>query len=161
MGLVLLLWVAGNVAMADVVRTLHLEEALFASDAGRQFQEEMRKEFTSQEEDLIALEKQAIAARDKVEQNQGLVTDQELQQLVLQFEKVYTEFQTRAETLQQRQVEKRNAFMNSMNPKLDTVVNQIIDRDGITVILPRNNLYFFAHEIDMTKEVIQLLNQNK
>ena len=146
-------------AMADKVRVLGVQEALLSSNAANDFRAQLEQEFSSEETALQDLERQALAARDRVQQNEGLVSDQELQQLVMQFEKAYTEFQTRAEQMNQRRMEREEAFLALMRPKLDQAINTLIESDNIDVVIAKQATVYTRNTVDLTPRVIELLNQ--
>lgn len=156
---VLLLLTSQWVIADKVVRVLGVQEALLSSKAAEDFRVELEREFSSEESVLNDLERQAVAARDRMQQNQGLVSDAEFQQLGMQFEKVYLEFQGKAEQMAQRRMEREEEFLTLMRPKLDEAIRTLIDNEKIEIILAKQATVYTSETVDLTPRVIQLLNQ--
>lgn len=158
--LCVLLLLTSQWAMADkVVRVLGVQEALLSSKAAGDFRVQLEREFSSDESALNDLERQAVAARDRMQQNQGLVSDAEFQQLGMQFEKVYLEFQSKAEQMAQRRMEREEEFLTQMRPKLDQAIRTLIENENIEIILAKQATVYTSESVDLTPRVIQLLNQ--
>ncbi|KGK42512.1 membrane protein [Nitrincola sp. A-D6] len=156
---VAVLMCCSTLVMADKVRVLGVQEALLSSQAANDFRAQLEREFSSEETALTDLERQALAARDRVQQNQGLVSDEELQQLVMQFEKAYMEFQNRAEQMNQKRQEREEEFLTMMRPKLDQAIRSIIEAENIEVVIAKQATVFTSSTVDLTPRVIELLNQ--
>jgi outer membrane protein len=157
--LVMVLICCSSWAMADKVRVLGVQEALLSSQAANDFRAQLEQEFASEETALTELERQAVAARDRVQQNQDLVSEAELQQLIMQFEKAYTEFQTRAEQLNQQRMEREEEFLTMMRPKLDQAIRTLIESENIEVVVAKQATVYTSSTVDLTPRVIELLNQ--
>lgn len=153
------LFLCSNIAMAEKVRVLGVEEALLSSNAANNFRAQLQAEFAPQESVLQDLERQAVAARDRVQQNQGLVSDQELQQLIMQFEKAYTEFQNRAEQMSQTRLQREEEFLDQMRPKLDQAIRTLIESENIEVVVAKQATVYASSAVDLTPRVIELLNK--
>ena len=156
---VAVLMCCSTLAMADKVRVLGVQEALLSSKAANDFRAQLEREFASEETALTDLERQAVAARDRVQQNQGLVSDQELQQLIMQFEKAYMEFQNRAEQMNQRRMEREEEFLTQMRPRLDQAIRTLIESEDIQVVVAKQATVYTSSAVDLTPRVIELLNQ--
>jgi outer membrane protein len=156
---VAVLMCCSTLVMADKVRVLGVQEALLSSRAADDFRAQLEREFAPQETALTDLERQALAARDRVQQNQGLVSDQELQQLIMQFEKAYMEFQNRAEQMTQKRMEREEEFLTMMRPKLDQAIRTLIESEDIQVVVAKQATVYTSSAVDLTPRVIELLNQ--
>ncbi|KAA0874671.1 OmpH family outer membrane protein [Nitrincola tapanii] len=146
-------------ALAETIRVLGVQEALLSSKAADAFRAQMEREFAAEEKTLLDLEKQAIAARDRVQKNQGLVSDQELEQMHLQFQKAFGEYQARGESMTQRRMEKEQEFLTQMRPKLDQAIRTLIENEKIEVIVAKQATVYANTNIDITPRVIELLNK--
>lgn len=46
----------------------------------------------------------------------------------IQFQKVFTEYQRNGQALQQKRMEREQAFIQEMRPKLDKVIRELIEK---------------------------------
>ncbi|WP_372831645.1 OmpH family outer membrane protein [Pontibacterium sp.] len=155
----LLLTAASSQAMAEKVAVLGIQQAVLASEAAKQFDTKLKAEFADEQSQLVDLEKQAKAAKDKFDANRDLASPEQLKQLHNQFKKVFAEYQRRGKELQQKNMQRQQVFLGEMKPKLDVVLKQLIKSEGYDVILAKNATLYFKPELDITPKVVELLNQ--
>jgi len=146
-------------AMAQNIAVLGVQEALLKSDAAKAFREDLKKKFSSDQKQLVALEKQAKAARDKLQKNKDLASQDELKKMRLQFQKAFGEFQKRAQAFQKKQAEAEQAFLKQMRPKLDTVIRELIKDKNYDVIVAKQATLYANNKFDITAQVVELLNK--
>ncbi len=154
-----LIFASQSVFADKVVRVLGIQEALLSSQAAGDFRAQLEREFSADESTLNNLERQAVAARDRLEQNRGLASEEEFQQLGMQFEKAYVEYQTLAEELSQRRMQREEEFLAQMRPKLDQAIKTLIESENIEVIVAKQATVYSSDSVDITPRVIELLNQ--
>lgn len=149
------LLLCGNASAGSVV-ALGAQEALQASEAAKAFREKLIEETAAAEKRVQELELQARDLQQKA-QAKGL-SSEEAQRVQLQFQKVYQEFQQQAQALQQNRAERESVFIAEMRPKLDQVIRQLIEEQGISVILNRQATIYMEAGVDITPEVVKRLN---
>lgn len=146
-------------ALADKVRVLGVQEALLSTKAAADFRAKMEREFSAEEKAVVDLERQAIAARERLDRNHGLVSEKEFEQLVLQFQKVATEHQTREAEMIQKRMQREQEFLAEMRPKLDQAIRSLIENEKIEVIIAKQATVYTSNAVDITPRVVELLNR--
>jgi outer membrane protein len=144
---------SGRLAVLDV------QQALLSSDAAASFRQELQQEFADEQQQLVDLEKQARALREKMQKNAGLSSEEEMQQLRMQFQKAFGEFQRRGQELQQQRAQREQAFLNEMRPRLDEIIRNLIKQQEIDLVLNKQAAIYANPELDITGRVVELLNQ--
>ena len=157
-GFLLAVMLSGQV-MAEKVVVLDAMQALRATEAAKQFDAGLKEELADKQAQLLDLEKQAKAAKDKLDANRGLASPEQLKQLQEQFKKAFAEYQRRGKEMQQEGMQRQQAFMNEMRPKVDKVVNDLIQQEGYDIILSRSAISYAKPELDITAKVVELLNK--
>ena len=61
--------------------------------------------------------------------------------------------------LQQKRMEREQAFIQEMRPKLDKVIRELIEKEGYDVVLAKQATLFAKKEVDITPRVVELLNK--
>ncbi|MDF2181772.1 OmpH family outer membrane protein [Neptuniibacter sp. CAU 1671] len=148
-------------AHAEKVAVLGVQEALLGSTAAETFRETLRKELASDEKQVLELEKQAKAIQEKLKKNKGLASEEEMQQMKLQFQKVFTQYQQAGQALQQKRMEKEQAFVTDMRPVLDKVIRGLIEEEKYDIVVAKEASVFARKGLDITPKVIELLNSSK
>lgn len=144
---------------AEKIAVLGVQQALLASSAAADFREKLKSEFSKEERSLLDLEKQVKTARDKVTKNKDLASADELNKMKIQFQKVFAEYQRNGQALQQKRMEREQAFVQEMRPKLDKVIRALIEKEGYDVVLAKQATLFAKKEVDITPRVVELLNK--
>jgi len=149
----------GANAETGAVAVLDVQQALLASDAATSFREELKKEFEGEERQLVDLEKQARALREKMQKNAGLSSDEEMNQLRMQFQKAFGEYQRRGQELQQQRAQREQAFVSEMKPQLDKIIREMIEQEDIALIVQKQAVIYAQPGLDITSKVVELLNK--
>ena len=143
----------GRLAVLDVQR------ALLTSDAAGDFRNKLEQEFADDQQQLVDLEKQARALREKLQKNAGLSSEEETKRLRLQFQKAFAEYQRRGQELQQQRAQREQAFLNEMRPRLDEIIRKLIKDQEIALVINKQAAIYANPELDITARVVELLNQ--
>lgn len=144
--------------LAEKIVVMDAMQALRATEAAKQFDASLKAELADKQAELLDLEKQAKAAKEKLDSNRGLASPEQLEQLQNQFKKAFSEYQRRGKEMQQEGLQRQQAFMNEMRPKVDKVVNALIEQEGYDIILNRAAVSYAKPELDITAKVVELLN---
>ena len=144
---------------AEKIAVLGVQEALLASKAAIEFRKNLKSEFSKDEQKVLDLEKQAKAAREKMNKNKDLASPEKLKQMGMQLQKIFAEYQRSGQALQQKRMQREQGFVNEMRPKLDKVIRSLIEKEGYDVVLAKQATLFAKKELDITARVVELLNK--
>jgi len=150
--------VLSTTAMAEKVAVISVQQALFSSQAAIQFREQLQQQLNGDQQRILRLESEAQRLRSKIEASEGKVTDQQRGQMSLQFRKVFEQYQQASEQLQATRSEREREFLSTMRPKLDSVIRQLIEQQGIDVVIKREQTVYAKPALDLTEQVIEGLN---
>ena len=145
-------------AQASKIVALGVQDALLASNAAKAFRDKLAADTATEEKNVVALEKRSRDIQAKLRSSKDLSTDEQLNQLQLQFQKTYQEYQRQGQALQQARAEREQKFLSEMRPKLDAVIRGLIEEQEISVILNRQSTIYMEPGIDITPEVVKRLN---
>jgi len=146
-------------ANAEKVAVLGVQQALLASSAAADFRKSLKTEFAKDEKKVLNLEKQVKAARDKATKNKDLASADELKKMKIQFQKVFAEYQRSGQALQQKKMQREQAFIQEMRPRLDKVIRSLIEKEGYDLVVAKQATLFAKKELDITPRVVELLNK--
>lgn len=146
-------------AAAEKVAVLGVDEAVYKSDAAAAFRDSLKKDLSSDQQQVVDLEKQAKALQEKLQKNQGLMSKDDAKKLNLQFQKAYGEYQKQGQALQQKKAQREHDFLNSMRPKLDKVLRALIKQEGYDIVVAKRATVYAGKTVDITPAVIEQLNK--
>jgi outer membrane protein len=146
---------SNNMGKIAVVDTQYL---VSNSNAGKSIRtqldkqrENYKKEIEKQESDLRTLEKKLIAEQSKMSKEQLATERKKFQDKVMQAQK----------SVQDRRIAFDKAYTTSMEKLREHIVKIVADlagKDGISLVLPRQDLVLVDARLDMTKDVMTALN---
>tara|TARA_B110000003_G_C16324538_1_gene408205 strand:- start:25 stop:564 length:540 start_codon:yes stop_codon:yes gene_type:complete len=143
-----------SIGIIDINRVL--TESKAAKDATKQIEKIQKKseEDSKKEDDLI------IQEREKLIEQQSVMAPEAFEVKVADFEKkVQTyqiERQEKLRKLDQMVQEARASILDEVKPIINDYANEL----GITVILEKNAVIMSADDMDMTEQVIEILNKS-
>lgn len=146
-------------ASAEKIAVLGVQQALLASEAAAEYRKSVKAEFAKEDKKMLDLEKQVKAAREKIKKNRDLASQAELKKMGVQFQKVFAEYQKKGQALQQKKLQREQAFIQEMRPRLDKVIRALIEKEGYDVVLAKQATLFTKKELDITPRVVELLNK--
>ncbi|WP_415892573.1 OmpH family outer membrane protein [Neptuniibacter sp. PT8_73] len=146
-------------ANAEKIAVLGVQQALLASEAAADYRQSLKTEFAKEDQKMLDLEKQVKATREKLKKNKGVASEAEMKKLGLQFQKVFAEYQKNGQALQQKKMQREQAFIQEMRPRLDKVIRDLIEKEGYDVVVAKQATLFAKKELDITPRVVELLNK--
>ena len=143
-----------SIGIIDINRVL--TESKAAKDATKQIEKIQKKS----EEDSKKEDDQIIKEREKLIEQQSVMAPEAFEIKVADFEKkVQTyqiERQEKLRKLDQMVQEARASILDEVKPIINDYANEL----GITVILEKNAVIMSADDMDMTDQVIKILNKS-
>jgi len=154
--LVLGLWIMSSISYASTIVALGAQDALLASEAAVVFRAQLSADTEAEAAAITELEDQLrrLQARAQTEQ----LSADELERVRMQFEKTRQQFEVQLQALERKRAEREQAFIAEMRPKLDAVIRELIEEQGISVILNRQSTVYMEAGVDITPEVVKRLN---
>jgi Skp family chaperone for outer membrane proteins len=143
-----------SIGIIDINKVL--TESKAAIDASKQIEKIQKKseEDSKNEDDLI------IKERERLIEQQSVMAPEAFEIKVADFEKKVQSYQIeRQEKLRKLDLMVQNARAKILD-EVKPIINEYAKDLGITVILEKNAVVMSADEMDMTDQVIKILNKN-
>ena len=154
-----------NISLADQypntsIGIIDINKVLTESKAAKDATKQIDKIQKKSEEDSKKEDDQIIKEREKLIEQQSVMAPEAFEIKVADFEKkVQTyqiERQEKLRKLDQMVQEARASILDEVKPIINDYANEL----GITVILEKNAVIMSADDMDMTDQVIQILNKS-
>mgnify|MGYP001338864345 CR=1 FL=1 len=143
-----------SIGIIDINKVL--TESKAAKDAAKQIEKIQKKS----EEDSKKEDEQIIQEREKLIEQQSVMAPEAFEVKVADFEKkvqaYQIERQEKLRKLDQMVQEARASILDEVKP----IINDYASELGITVILEKNAVIMSADDMDMTDQVIKILNKS-
>jgi outer membrane protein len=129
------------------VAVLNYQMALLESDAAKKYAVDAEKKFGPQLTKLKSLE-----SSDKMQQ-------QERERLELEFKQKARDFQFQSKELNEAKAVADRDMLKQLKPKLDGAVEEVIKKGGFDLVLERGAVIDVKPQYDITRQVIERMNQ--
>jgi Skp family chaperone for outer membrane proteins len=157
LGILMYAWL--TLASAATIVVLNPEKAVFATDKAQQLGQELAASMKPQTSRYDEMGQQLQSLQQQLQQDQALLSATELTSRQQQFQALEQEYQQLGQHLLKIKVQQEQKFLVQMKPALDRVLSKLIEMHKISLILNPSAIVFAVPGIDITAEVVGLLNQ--
>ena len=148
-------------AFADMkIAVLNYQMALLESDAAKQYAVDAEKKFGPQLTKLKALESSAKSIQDRLNGTEKL-SQPDREGLELQFKQKARDFQVDSKSLNEGKANADREMLKQLKPKLDGAVEEVIKKGAFDLVLERGAVIDVKPQYDITRQVIERMNQSK
>lgn len=143
-----------DIAVVDIDRAINESSAYISLQSTLEKQNLIyQKELKDYETKIMALDKEITQNPNKLDQNQLKKLREELSKFEIEAQKI----------IQERRVSLDNIFSKAMEQikvSLFNITAKIAKDQNIQLILPKSQTLYNANSIDITNQVVQILNKN-
>lgn len=150
---------AAAMAQDTKIGIINLEQALFNSEAALGVQEELRAEFSSDEQRAQTLQEELIALQEKFQQDEAIMSESEVRQMNADAQEKQLQLQLISERVQQALQEKNQQFVESMRQTLTNAISDVVAEGGYDLILNATSVAYAAPVLDITPKVTAKINE--
>lgn len=149
-------------AFAEVkIGLLDMRAALFSSNEAQQFSDKMVADFKQQDLEVRAVGEKAQKLEQRLQNDAAIMSDSERAKLSADLEEKFQEFKYLKTKLDKALAEKRQEFLEQSRPRLDRVINDLVEKEKLDLLMPREAALYAAPGMDYTEQVIKMLNSLK
>jgi len=147
-------------AFADMkVAVLNYQMALLESDAAKSYAVDAEKKFGPQLNKLKSLETSAKSIQDRLIKGGDKMAQPERERLELEFKQKARDFQFQSKELNEAKATTDREMLKKLKPKLDGAVEEVIKKGGFDLVLERGAVIDVKPQYDITRQVIERMNQ--
>jgi len=154
----------GTAAMAETtIAVLSPEGVLLRSNLAKDFNAQMERDFKSRRDSLKAKAESIKKMQEDGQREADFMSDDQKRELAAKYTAAVREFQTMQNELAKDQSAREQEFLQSVRPKLDAVVNRIVESRGIDLLVDRRSVLFAkaGTNLDISQEVLDGLNSGQ
>jgi outer membrane protein len=143
------------------VGVLHTARALKESTMGKKAQEQFRTEGEKMLEPINRLREQVDKLKDDLKKKATVLSDDQKRSMADEIDRKDRESKRKLEDMQVELRKKEAETMRGLQEELAGVVDEIGKRDNYTLILENVVTVYYTEAIDITDEVIKMLDARK
>jgi len=160
-GLACLLGMSGIASAEMKIGLIDMRAALFSSKSAQDFSDKMVAQFKQQDMEVRAVSESAQKLEQRLQNDAAIMSDSERSKLTADLEEKVQEFRYLKTKLDKALAEKRQEFLELSKPNLDRVINDLVKKEGLDLLLPREAALYAGEGMDYTQQVISMLDALK
>ena len=148
---------------ANAVKVAVLDTALVLteSNAGKEYAKKTEAKFKPQLQELQKLEAEVRGLQEKLQKDGPTLSEEQLKTRQIELQRKYEDWQLKGRQYQTQRQEADNAERENLRPKLQSAIDSVVAGEKIDLILDRQMAIYAGPSIDITRKVIESLNQIK
>jgi outer membrane protein len=154
--------VVATPAFAEMkIAVLNYQMALLESDAAKKYAVDAEKKFGPQLNKLKSLESDAKGIQSRLAAGGDKMKDAERDRLESDFKQKARDFQFQSKELNEAKAAADRDMLKQLKPKLDKAVEDVLKKGNYDVVIERGAVVDVKPQYDITREVIERMNQNR
>ena len=143
------------------IAVLNYQMALLESDAAKKYAVDAEKKFSPQLNKLKTLESDAKRIQDRLVNEGERMQQSERERLELEFKQKARDFQFQSKELNEAKALADRDMLKQLKPKLDKAVEDVIRGGNYDIVLERGAVVEVKPQFDITRQVIERMNQQR
>ena len=156
---VLLLSFSSQAELKIVV--INAEQAILQSEEGKAKIEAIRTAVEADELKIQSLSDQIKSLQEQLAKDAEVISDGEKQKLQKDIENLNIDAQFELQKYQKKGNELQQDLMREMTPKLQAVLQDLIEVEGYDLVMPRAGLLYTNAKHNITRKVTEKLNEKQ
>ncbi len=148
-----------SLAWAQNIAVFSPDQALFATQAAKQLGQQLSQQLQPQSERLQAIGKELQALQKRHQEDQALMSADEIKQLELQINQQSQEFKKLQQYINNAKLQTEKKFLAAMRPKLDGALKAYIEDNDIALIINSSSVVYAHAGVDITTAITALLDK--
>ncbi|UVE16679.1 OmpH family outer membrane protein [Pseudomonas sp. LS44] len=141
------------------IAVLNYQMALLESDAAKRYAVDAEKKFGPQLNKLKTLESDAKRIQDRLVKEGEKLSQADRERMELEFKQKARDFQFQSKELNEAKAVADREMLKKLKPNLDKAVEEVIKKGGFDMVLERGAVVDVKPQYDITRQVIERMNQ--
>ncbi len=141
------------------IGVVDLRQALFSSNDAKSFSEVLQKDFAEDEAKVRDAQEAARNLKDRLEKDGAMMNESERNKLAGEFQEKVKEFNFLKQRLDSAVTQRKQAFLEQARPEVDAAVKELLDENGLDLILPSEAVVYVKPEMNLTSKLLDKLNR--
>ena len=146
-------------ALAETPHFIDFKYILNQSDAGKKAQDFLKNKLEKGIKNLQEKEKKIQAEEKKIIQQKKVISAEEYKKKVTSLRNKVSQLQKERQTLLNSVATQRQKARNELLKNLNPIVKTYMNENNIRMVIDKKNLLLADENLDITKQIIKLLNK--
>ena len=139
---------------------LDLDYAVSNSNVGKNILQNLNKTRLEEIEKLKLVESSLIKKEQEINKIKNIISKEELNSKISEFQKEIKDFNVKKDQIQKKFLNDKNKELEELLKKINPLIIKFMDDNSIEMIISKSNVYLAKTKLDITKNIIELINKN-
>ena len=139
---------------------LDVEFAVSNSNVGKKILNELDQAKKNEIKKLKIIEKDLKSKEQEINNIKNIVSKEELENKIKEFKKDVEKFKIKQKKIQKNFKNNKNKKLDELFKKINPLIIGYMNDNSIDMIIGKNNVYLAKSNLDITKNIIDLINKN-
>tara|TARA_Y100000591_G_scaffold134995_1_gene115776 strand:- start:418 stop:930 length:513 start_codon:yes stop_codon:yes gene_type:complete len=144
----------------DKIVFLDVEFAVSNSNVGKKILNELDQAKKNEIKKLKIIEKDLKSKEQEINNIKNIVSKEELENKIKEFKKDVEKFKIKQKEIQKNFTNNKNKKLDELFKKINPLIIGYMNDNSIDMIIGKNNVYLAKSNLDITKNIIDLINKN-
>tara|TARA_B100001057_G_C22580678_1_gene844959 strand:+ start:106 stop:615 length:510 start_codon:yes stop_codon:yes gene_type:complete len=144
----------------DSIVFLDIEFAVNNSNMGKKILNNLNDVRKSEINKLKIIEKDLKAKDQEINNVKNIISKEELDKKIKEFKKDIEKFNIRKSEIQKNFTNDKNKKLDEIFKKINPLIIEFMNDNSIEMIIGKNNVYLAKSDLDITQDIIELINKN-
>ena len=161
--LITTLFFFSNFALAyanENIRYINVDEILNNSDLGKVIINKLKKQNEANIDKIKTIEKEINKENEELAKVKNIITEEEFNKKLVVLKKKIDDFNILKNKLSNELNEFKKKEIKLFFEKINPIVEKYMEQNSIALILDKKNIFVARSDYDMTKELLDLINNN-
>ena len=139
---------------------LDIEFAVNNSNIGQKILNNLNETRKNEINKLKKIEEELKGKDQEINNVKNIISKEELDKKVKEFKKDIEKFNLKKNEIQKKFVKDKNNKLDELFKKINPLIIKYMDDNSIDMIIGKNSVYLAKSNLDITKNIIELINNN-
>ena len=139
---------------------LDLDYAVSNSNVGKKILQNLNKTRLEEIDKLKIIENRLVKKEQEINKIKNIISKEELNSKISEFQKEIKDFNSQKDQIQKKFLNDRNKELDELLKKINPLIIKFMDDNSIEMIINKSNVYLAKTKLDITKNIIELINKN-
>ena len=101
-----------------------------------------------------------VKKEQEINKIKNIISKEELNSKISEFQKEIKDFNVQKEQIQKKFLNDKNKELEELLKKINPLIIKFMDDNSIEMIISKSNVYLAKTKLDITKNIIELINKN-
>jgi outer membrane protein len=148
----------GALAAELSIAVVDVQAAIGQTQEAQVFLERVQGELQADQERIRELQAEKTRIEERVERDSEVMSEEERVRLSEEYDRITSDLQYRAETYQKAVNRRRNELFRQMGPRVEAALDDLVQREGYDLVVPRNSVIYANPRHDITRRLTEQLD---